>query len=183
MPPRLPVGWPGMSPGRKPAVDLNMHRLGSRRHARCVGGDNYKIRSTRRCPCARHLRRRRHAGIRATPSRGKAGWTMPPCCWRSRSARPSSHASSARHSRRETDDHPTGMPTAHQLRKLSSRWQPGRSCTNIQNGPLNGGRPDLLAPVPAPRIREVGKPATDTGGRPMAVPFHNFRGRAFECAA
>jgi hypothetical protein len=32
-------------------------------------------------------------------------------------------------------------PTAaHQPRKPSFRWQPGRSCTNIQTGRLNGGR-------------------------------------------
>ena len=32
-------------------------------------------------------------------------------------------------------------PIAHQPRKPSLRWQPGRSCTNIQTGPLGGGRP------------------------------------------
>ncbi len=31
--------------------------------------------------------------------------------------------------------------TAHLPRKPSFRWIPGRSCTNIQTGPLNGGRP------------------------------------------
>ena len=38
-------------------------------------------------------------------------------------------------------DHTVPWATARRLRKPSSRWQPGRSCTNIQTGPINGGRP------------------------------------------
>jgi len=35
--------------------------------------------------------------------------------------------------------------TARQLRKPSFRWIPGRSCTNIQTGPLNGSDQFLAA--------------------------------------
>ena len=57
-------------------------------------------------------------------------------------------------------DHTVLWATAHRLRKLSSRWTRNWSCTNIQSGPLNEGRP----PQPdRPQHTNLERPSADEG--------------------